>query len=88
MDSPVNRFSGEQMILASAASADLRHVLRGVIEATAAGGRPRYPPATGHALARAILTRNYAHAFPRRPPRFHDHRARLQGRRPLARAGR
>lgn len=51
MNSPVNRFSGEQMILASAASDDLRHVLRGVIEATAAGGRPRYPPATGHALA-------------------------------------
>ena len=63
MDSPVNRFSGEQMILASAASDDLRHVLRGVIEATAAGGRPRYPPATGHALARAILTRNYARAL-------------------------
>ncbi|MGB1006528.1 MAG: hypothetical protein ACPGVX_05090, partial [Thalassobaculaceae bacterium] len=50
MDSSVNRFSGEQMILASAASGDLRHVLRGVIEATAAGGRPRYPPATGRAL--------------------------------------
>ena len=41
MDSPVNSFSGEQMILASAASDDLRHVLRGVIEATAASGRPR-----------------------------------------------
>ena len=63
MDSPVNRFSGEQMILASAASDDLRHVLRGVIEATAARGRPRYPPATGQALARAILTRNYARAL-------------------------
>ena len=63
MDSPLNRFSGEQMILDSAGSDDLRHVLRGVIEATGADGRPRYPPATGHALARAILTRNYAHTL-------------------------
>ncbi|MEC8054613.1 MAG: hypothetical protein VX131_08185, partial [Pseudomonadota bacterium] len=65
MDSPVNRFSGEQMIPDSAASDDLRRFLRGVIAAPGAGGRPRYPPprAMGHALARAILTRNYARAL-------------------------
>ena len=50
------------MILASAASYDLRHVLRGVIEATVAAGWPRCPPVTGHALAWAIITPNCAHA--------------------------
>ena len=63
MDSSVNLFSGQQMIPAGAASDDLRHVFRVFIEATAAGGRPRYPPATDHALSRAILTRNYARAL-------------------------
>lgn len=63
MDSPVNRFFGEQMILARAASHDLSHNLRGVMEAAANGGRPRYPPAKCHAVAPAILTRNYACAL-------------------------
>ena len=58
MDSLVNRFSGEQMILASAASDDLRRC--------AVSSKPP-PLAAGRATPRrrampgtAILTRNYA----------------------------